>query len=166
MELHVHSVGQNRHQHGKNSDYDNVVLRVFMWKSKETDKQSSRKENKPVYELELKKYLEKGIHELTESFDFDSYPIFSEFNFGLCHEPISNLSEAKLSDLLDSAGEARILSKMDRFHDRVIFDGYEQTFYECVAEALGYPSNKKPFQTLTTVLPLAKLKEFLPEGAD
>ena len=47
-----------------------------MWKSKETDKQSNRKENKPVYELELKNYLEKGIFELTESLDFDSYPPF------------------------------------------------------------------------------------------
>ena len=76
VELHVHSVDWDRHQHGKNPDYDNVVLHVFMWKSKETDKQSNRKENKPVYELELKNYLEKGIFELTESLDFDSYPPF------------------------------------------------------------------------------------------
>ena len=158
--------GGDRHQHGKNPDYDNVILHVFMWKSKETDKKSNRKENKPVYELELKNYLEKGILELTESLDFDSYPVFNEFNFGLCHEPINNLSEEKLSRLLDSAGEARILSKMDRFHDRVIIDGYEQTFYECVAEALGYPSNKKSFQALATVLPLAKLKSLLPDEID
>jgi len=166
VELHVHSVDWDRHQHGKNPDYDNVILHVFMWKSKETDKKSNRKENKPVYELELKNYLEKGILELTESLDFDSYPVFNEFNFGLCHEPINNLSEEKLSRLLDSAGEARILSKMDRFHDRVIIDGYEQTFYECVAEALGYPSNKKSFQALATVLPLAKLKSLLPDEID
>lgn len=68
--------------------------------------------------------------------------------------------------LLDSAGEARILSKMDRFHDRIIIDGYEQTFYECVAEALGYPSNKKFFQTLASTLPLTKLKGFLPGKAN
>ncbi len=166
VELHVHSVDWDRHQHGKNPDYDNVVLHVFMWKSKGTNKELNREGTKPVYELELKNYLEKGILELTESLDFDSYPIFNEFNFGLCHDPINKLTEDKLSHLLDSAGEARILSKMDRFHDRVIIDGYEQTFYEGVAEALGYPSNKKSFQTLASTVTLAKLKELLPEEVD
>ncbi len=130
----------DRHQHGENLNYDNVVLHVFMWKSKETVRKPGIGETKPIYELELKKYLEKGILELTESLDFDSYPIFNEFNLGLCHEPINELSEEKLSHLLNFPCETRILSKMDRFHERVIIYGYEQTFYEGVAEALCYPN--------------------------
>ena len=51
-----------------------------MWKSKETNKKPKPDETKPNYEFELKKYLEKGILELAESLDFDSYPIFNEFN--------------------------------------------------------------------------------------
>ena len=51
---------------------------------------------------------------------------------------------------------------MDRFHDRIITKGYEQTFYEGVAEALGYPSNKQPFRTLAENVPLEDLKKIVP----
>ena len=52
---------------------------------------------------------------------------------------------------------------MERFHDRVIINGYEQTFYEGIAEALGYPNNKEPFQKLAGAIRLNTLKELLPK---
>ena len=51
---------------------------------------------------------------------------------------------------------------MDRFHDRIITKGYEQTFYEGVAEAMGYPSNKQPFRTLAERVPLQEIKQLVP----
>jgi hypothetical protein len=56
---------------------------------------------------------------------------------------LEQLSEEKLTHILNSAGEARMSTKMERFHDSVIVEGYEQTFYQGVAEALGYPPQKK-----------------------
>jgi hypothetical protein len=47
-----------------------------------------------------------------------------------------------LTQLLNAAGEARVLRKLERFHDSIIIEGYEQIFYRGVAEALGYPNNK------------------------
>ncbi len=89
--------------------------------------------------------------------------MLNQFNYGACHEPLSQLSKEKLADLLNAAGEARVYTKMDRFHDRIILNGYEQTLYEGVAEALGYPSNKQPFQILAETVTLARINDLLPK---
>ena len=54
-----------------------------------------------------------------------------------------------------------MFTKIERFHDSIIVEGYEQTFYLGVAEALGYPENKQPFQTLADTLPLTELRNLV-----
>ncbi|NIQ00405.1 MAG: DUF2851 family protein, partial [Nitrospinaceae bacterium] len=98
--------------------------------------------------------LKKGILELNDELDFDNYPVLHSFNYGRCHQPLARLSSKKLETLLNAAGDARVFKKMERYHDRILLNGYEQTLYEGVAEALGYPANKQPFQTLAESLPL------------
>ncbi|MFQ5672471.1 MAG: DUF2851 family protein [Nitrospinales bacterium] len=168
-EIHVHARDWKAHKHSENPEYDNVILHVFMWKDKGKDNpirsrrsRSSDAPGRPVFELELKNFLEKGILEISDNLDFDNYPIIHKFNHGLCHEPLARLPREKFAALLDLAGDARILTKMQRFHDRVIINGYEQTFYEGLAEALGYPNNKRPFQMLAEFLPLHTIKKLLP----
>ena len=169
VELHVYGCDWKAHGHSKNQEYDNVILHVFMWqgrghKSIQKDKTSLKKNlSRPhIVELELKNFLKQGLLQLNEQLDFDSYPLLNQFNTGLCYQPLARLSQAKFTELLKSAGDARIHTKMDRFHDRIITKGYEQTFYEGVAEAMGYPSNKQPFRTLAENVPLETLKQIVP----
>ena len=175
VELHVYGSDWKSHKHSENSDYDNVILHVFMWKSRRKnipDKPTN--ESKPnhkvageyIYELEVKSFLKKGILKLNDELDFDNYPILNKFNYGLCHKPLGNLSKTKLENLLNAAGDARIHTKMDRYHDKIITAGYEQTFYEGLAGALGYPNNKKPFQELAEILPLSTIQRTISEVPD
>ena len=172
VELHVYGADWKSHGHTKNNEYDNVILHVFMWKGRGKIPIQATPVAKPqnlsrphIFELELKDYLKQGILQLNEQLDFDSYPLLNQFNYGLCHRPLERLPQKKFAELLKSAGDARIQTKMDRFHDRVITKGYEQTFYEGVAEALGYPSNKQPFRTLAENVSLADLKRRIPAKA-
>ena len=169
VELHVYGCDWKSHGHSDNHEYDDVILHVFMWKGR--GRKPIQKENPPqtknlsrphIYELELKDYLKQGLLQLNEQLDFDSYPLLNQFNTGLCHKPLAQLSQEKFTELLKSAGDARIQTKMDRFHDRIIIRGYEQTFYEGVAEAMGYPSNKQPFRTLAEKVPLEEIKQLVP----
>ena len=98
---------------------------------------------------------------MNEQLDFDSYPLLNQFNTGLSNRPLAHLSREKFTALLKSAGDARIQTKMDRFHNRIITKGYEQTFYEGVAEAIVYPSNKQPFRTLAENVPLEEIKQLV-----
>ena len=82
--------------------------------------------------------------------------------WALPRKPLSKLSEEKLTQLLNAAGEARVLRKLERFHAPIIIEGYEQTFHRGVAEALGYPNNKQPFQILADTLPLTTLRDLVP----
>ncbi len=169
VELHVYSCDWKAHGHSDNNEYDNVILHVFMWKNRGSKPIQETKSSQPknlshphIYELELKNSLKQCILQLNEQLDFDSYPLLNQFNTGLCHRPLARLSQEKFSELLKSAGDARVPTKMDRFHDRIITNGYEQTFYEGVSEAMGYPSNKQPFRTLAENVPLETLRQLIP----
>ncbi len=169
VELHVYGCDWKAHGHSDNNEYDNVILHVFLWKGRgrkplaETPVDETKNLSRPhIHELELKNYLKQGILQLNEQLDFDSYPLLNQFNTGLCHRPLARLSQEKFTALLKSAGDARIQTKMDRFHDRIITRGYEQTFYEGVAEAMGYPSNKQPFRTLAETVTLADIHQLTP----
>jgi len=159
VQIHVYSSDWEAHDLTGKPGYGNVILHVFLWKSED---EALSHEAPSVFELELKSYLTKGILDLNDELDFDSYPVLYQHNYGRCHQPLSLLSKEKLTHLLNAAGDARVLVKMERFHDRTIINGYEQTFYEGIAEALGYPSNKEPFQTLAGALRLSNLKQLLP----
>jgi len=170
VELHVYGCDWKSHGHSDNHEYDDVILHVFMWKSrsrkpiqKESPSKTTNLSRPHIYELELKNSLKQGILQLNEQLDFDSYPLLNQFNTGLCHRPLDQLSQKKFTELLKVAGDARIQTKMDRFHDRIITKGYEQTFYEGVAEAMGYPSNKQPFRTLAEKVPLEEIRQLVPE---
>lgn len=173
VEIHVYATDWKAHNHLENPDYDQVVLHVFLWNDRTQSPLAEDSEPKPSgfpgglgkFELELKSFLSKGILELNDELDFDNYPVLNQFNYGACHRPLARLSKEKLIHLLNVAGDARIFTKMDRYHDRVIVNGYEQTFYEGVAEALGYPVNKRAFQTLAEKLPLDLIKQIVPPKA-
>lgn len=172
VEIHVYSSDWRAHNHSANPEYDNVILHVFLWKTHRKVAQPSAEPlssrlsplyGAHIFELELKDCLTRGILDLNDELDFDSYPVLHQFNYGQCHQPLARLSKEKLTRLLNAAGDARIFTKMERFHDRIIINGYEQTFYEGIAEALGYPNNKEPFQKLSGTLTLNTLKDLLPE---
>ena len=168
VELHVYGCDWKAHGHSDNPEYDDVILHVYMWKGrgrqpilKEKPSRTKNLSRPHIFELELKDSLKQGLLQLNEQLDFDSYPLLNQFNTGLCHRPLAMLSQEKFTALLKSAGDARIRTKMDRFHDRIITKGYEQTFYEGVAEAMGYPSNKQPFRTLAENVPLEEIKQLV-----
>jgi len=160
VEIHVHSSDWVAHDPSTSPEYSNVILHVFLWNSV---LESDARQETSIYQLELKNYLARGILDLNDELDFDSYPTENQCDFGQCHPPLAQLSKEKLTHLLNAAGDARIFTKMERFHDRTIINGYEQTFYEGITEALGYPDNKEPFQKLAGALRLNTLKELLPK---
>ncbi len=163
VELHVYATDWNAHGHSGNPDFDNVILHVYMWQGRGKEPRGKRQDL--PFQAEIKDYLTKGILDLNDELDFESYPVLNHCNFGLCHQPLAELSQEKLTQLLNAAGEARVFTKMERFHDSIIIEGYEQTFYRGVAEALGYPENKQPFQVLADTLPLSELTSLVPAKA-
>ena len=163
VELHVYATDWNAHGHSGNPDFDNVILHVYMWQGRGKEPRGKRQDL--PFQFEIKDYLTKGILDLNDELDFENYPVLNHCNFGLCHQPLAELSQEKLTQLLNAAGEARVFTKMERFHDSIIIEGYEQTFYRGVAEALGYPENKQPFQVLADTLPLSELTSLVPAKA-
>ncbi len=160
VEIHVHSSDLKVHDRSSDPEYGNVILQVFLWNSAPESRTFQETGN---HQLELKDHLSRGILDLNDVLDFDGYPEQNQSDYGKCHQPLGQLSKEKLTRLLNAAGDARIFKKMERFDDRVIINGYEQTFYEGIAEALGYPNNKEPFQKLAGAIRLNTFNELLPK---
>jgi hypothetical protein len=158
VEVHTHSSDREKQGQFIDPEYGNVILNVFLWNSDATVPSETG-----LHQLELKEHLTRGILDLNAELDFDSFPDQNQVEYGQCHQPLAGLSKEKLTSLLNAAGDARVFTKMERFNDRVIINGYEQTFYEGIAEALGYPNNKEPFQKLAGAVRLNTLKELLPK---
>ena len=163
VKLHVYATDWNAHGHSRNPDFDNVILHVYMWQGRGKVHRPQGKQKDLPFQFEIKDYLTKGILELNGELDFENYPVLNHCNVGLCHQPLAQLSRGKLTQVLNAAGEARVFTKMERFNDSIIIEGYEQTFYRGVAEAMGYPENKQTFQALADTLPLTELKSLVPE---
>ncbi|MBC8284188.1 MAG: DUF2851 family protein [Nitrospinae bacterium] len=162
VELHVYAGDWDSHGHSDNPDFDNVILHVYMWQGRGRQPSKRHLKKNAAFDFEIKDFLTQGILDLNNELDFENYPVLNQCNVGLCHEPLSRLSKEKLAHLLNAAGEARVLRKLERFHDPIIIEGYEQVFYRGVAEALGYPNNKQPFQILADTLTLSTLKDLVP----
>ena len=96
---------------GPGGEFENAILSVYLW---EGPAPHSMAKGTP-HELQLKGRLTRGILELNDTLDFDSYPVLTQYDYGRCHKPLSRLSEEKLTRLLDAAGEARVQVEMDRF---------------------------------------------------
>jgi hypothetical protein len=51
-----------------------------------------------------------------------------------------------LIQLLNAAGEARVLRKLERFHDSIIIEGYEQIFIEVSQKLWDIPTTSNRFK--------------------
>jgi hypothetical protein len=160
VQLDTYATDWNRYSN--HLDYANVILHVYMWSGQEEKEKLATPKKGLPFQLEIKHYLTQGILQLNDELDFENYPALNTEQVGLCHRPLAQLSAEKLTQILDTAGEGRVLTKMERFQDAVLIHGYEQTFYRGVAEAMGYPQNKQAFQVLADTLPLTALKSLVP----
>jgi hypothetical protein len=139
-----------RHGHGANPDYARVVLHLFMQAPEE------RFFTRTVAHLEVPQVrLELSMMEA------DARPNrgLAAARIGRCSTPLSEMEEARVQDLLESAAQHRLERKSRRLHRSIAAQGREQTIYQSLAQALGYRQNQPPFLLLSQRLPVKRLRK-------
>ena len=86
VEIHVHSSDREAEAPSTDPEYGNVILHAFLWNS---GLESDARQGTGIHQLELKSYLDRGILDLNDELDFDSYPEQNQSDYGQCHQPLA-----------------------------------------------------------------------------
>lgn len=137
-----------RHGHGANPDYTQVILHVVLrrppsgWYTR-----NAQHIDIPILPIE---------QDVIRTATGKSLPL-TPATTPLCREPLSTMNSADIDDMLRSAAAFRARNKKRIFTRKAEALGNDQAWFEAVAETLGYKINKLAMQMLARRAPLKSL---------
>ncbi len=145
VEIHIKSRDWKAHKHHKDPKYNNVILHVVMWDSKEEFTPLQNDKTVPI--LTLCEHLKGSLEEARCLVPKEPHCDISK-----------RIGEERVSEALDKAGENRFYLKVEEFETRLLSKEGGQVLYEGIMEALGYAKNKEAFSKLANHLPFNILR--------
>ncbi|HOX39344.1 MAG TPA: DUF2851 family protein [Candidatus Brocadiia bacterium] len=166
VEIHTYSSDWRAHGHDRQSSYADVVLHVVMWNDL-GEAFVSNASGEPIPQLELSRFLNADLADLVDTLGAETEPRPAAPAARGCRDIAgkSGVNEQAIAELLDLAGDERVLARMERYRLALERGAYDQVLYEGVLEALGYKNNVAPCRQLSRLLPLEKLRADVPLDA-
>ena len=136
-----------RHGHGANPDFNNVVLHVVLtpppagWYTR-----NSLHQDIPILYLPEEKW-DPGC----------SAPGREDDSIPRCRQPLADMPAEKINQLLQAAAAYRMELKRSQLRGRIAAVGESQAWYEAWGTTLGYSANKEAMQMLTLRAPIKNL---------
>ena len=146
IELDINVADWERHGHGDNPAFRNVVLHLFLQNSG-SDFFTRTVDHREVIQVQLKTT---GLT-LTDSESALAKP-------GACCGALSNLPEAQLDQVIETAARIRLERKALALRRSVRIHGIDEALFQALAIALGYKWNKIPFLIIAQRTTLARLR--------
>ena len=147
IELDISAADWERHRHGENPAFRNVILHVFLRRSG-VSCFTRTIEHREVLQLELTKDCRTSI-------------IPAEVNLakpGACCAPLAQLADRQVDQLLETAARVRIDRKTQLLRRAVHIHGIDEALFQALSVALGYKWNKVPFLILAQRVTLERLR--------
>lgn len=147
IELDCQPEDWERHGHGANPNFNNVVLHVACLASSKTWYTRNERHELVPHIVIPEDILRESIH--SSSVEPNIAKQLPE-----CRAFFSSMDEAGLSRFLQSVAAFRLNKKRRIWQQRCNASGKNQTLYECLAETLGYSANKANMRYLAKRAPL------------
>ncbi len=141
-----------RHGHGANPAYENVVLHLHLH-GPEARAYTRTARHREVLQVRL------SLEMLGDGFRPRH---LAEARLGRCATPLREMDPSRVQSLLEAAAQYRLQRKSSRLQALVRLHGREQAVFQSLATALGYRSNQRPFTILAQRLPLKRLLKLEP----
>ena len=149
VELDTRAEDWERHGHGANPSFNNVVLHLYLQHGARQPF-TRTKEHRQVAQVHLDR--RQLAHRPAPP---GTLPLAKA---GRCHAPLRGLPPEKVHTLLAAAAQYRLEAKHRRWQRLVAVRGYDQALFQSLAITLGYKENKLPFALLAQRLPLRVLR--------
>ncbi len=146
IELDMNVVDWERHGHGDNPAFRNVVLHLFLQNSG-SDFFTRTIDHREVVQVQLKTT---GLT-LTDTESALAKP-------GACCSPLSNLAEAQLDQIIETAARIRLERKALALRRSIRIHGIDEALFQALAIGLGYKWNKIPFLIIAQRATLVRLR--------
>ena len=163
VEIHVRASDWERHGHHLDPAYDNVILSVVADLDL-TQPRRTRQGNIPL-ELELNTAFPAWRETLRLEGEADPSELGGNPEPGACAAHLARIGPAGAMDLLDAAGEGRLILKSEKLAREMASSSGGQTLYRGLMEVLGYSRFRRQFIMLAANLPLDLLRGMV-EGMD
>jgi hypothetical protein len=147
IELDLSAADWERHLHGENPAFRNVVLHVFVRRSGFTCFTRTT-EHREVLQVELTQ-------------DYHSAVVETKIDLakpGACCGPLARFSDQKVDQILETAARLRLERKTQLLRRAVHVHGIDEALFQGLAIALGYKWNKVPFLILAQRVTLQRLR--------
>ena len=147
IELDLSAADWERHLHGENPAFSNVILHVFLRRSGVTSFTRTI-EHHEVLQVELTK-------------DSRSTIVQTEIDLakpGACCSPLAHFTDQKIDQLLETAARVRLEQKTQLLRRAVHIHGVDEALFQALAVAFGYKWNKVPFLILAQRVTLQRLR--------
>ncbi len=148
IELDLEADDWERHGHGNNPDFENVVLHLFATVSttRESFTRTAAHRLVPRVRLDTAR-LDDGLA---------TYPVLARP--GRCAAPLREFGPGRAESLLLAAARHRLQRKSQRWVRLAAAHGTDEALHQMLAMALGYRENQLPFQLIAQRLPLRLLR--------
>lgn len=133
-----------RHGHGANAAYENVVLHLFM-QTPEARIFTRTASHRVVMQVLLKPDMLRLAAKPRR---------VPEARLGRCFTPLREMEDAQVFSLIEAASQYRLQRKSERLAMIAGIHGREQALYQGLAASLGYRHNQRAFTVLAQRLPL------------
>ncbi|MEM8954972.1 MAG: DUF2851 family protein [Verrucomicrobiota bacterium] len=139
------------HRHSTNPEYNDVILHVFFSSPESATAFTRSSDHREIPQLKLDPALLTDFQDLRR-FEADAH-------IGRCATPLKEMPADRLDSLFRSASQYRLKLKGQRLLLQVEIQGFDETLFQAIAEALGYRPNKLSMRSLAQRLPLKTLLE-------
>ena len=148
IELDTRAEDWERHGHGGNPAFDDVVLHLYLQQGvRQPFTRTSQHRQVAQVHLDLRQ-----LEHRASPTDLPSAKP------GRCSGPLQERSPAEVRTLLIAAAQYRLQLKNRRWQRLAATRGYDQALFQSLAVTLGYKENKLPFALLAQRLPLKTLR--------
>jgi Protein of unknown function (DUF2851) len=147
IELDLSVTDWERHLHGENPAFRNVILHVFLKRSGVACFTRTI-EHREILQLELTQ-------------DFRSMIVETEIDPakpGACCGPLARFSDQRVDQILETAARLRLERKTQLLRRAIHIHGIDEALFQALAIALGYKWNKVPFLILAQRVTLRRLR--------
>ena len=148
IELDTHAEDWDRHGHGTNPAFDDVVLHLYL-KQGLRQPFTRNSQHRQVAQVQL------DYRQIEQRPPPAPLPLAIP---GRCLAPLRLLDREQVRTLLAAAAQYRLEIKNRRWQRLASTRGYDQALFQSLAVTLGYKENKLPFALLAQRLPLKVLR--------